>query len=318
MIILLTGAAGFIGFHAAKRLLSEGHQVIGVDNLNDYYDVSLKEARLAELKKYESFEFHKVDISDYEALEIATKGKEITHILHLAAQAGVRYSLDNPRAYVQANVMGHLNILEFARHSGTVAHIAYASSSSVYGDREDGPFRETDKVRSPASLYAATKLGGEMLAESYQRLYNIPQTGLRFFTVYGPWGRPDMAYYIFTDKIMKGEPIELYAPDKMRRDFTYVDDIVDVLPKILATPPKSGHEIYNLGNSKPNTLMQFVHAVETACGQKAEKIILRKQKGDVSNTFADVSTAECDFGFSPKMNLADGLMRFVEWYREYH
>jgi UDP-glucuronate 4-epimerase len=316
MIILLTGAAGFIGFHAANRLLSEGHQVIGVDNLNDYYDVSLKEARLAELKLHKGFEFHKVDISEHEALGRAVDGKGVTHILHLAAQAGVRYSLENPRAYVQANVMGHLNILEFARHSGTVEHIAYASSSSVYGDREDGPFRESDKVRTPASLYAATKLGGEMLAESYQRLYGIAQTGLRFFTVYGPWGRPDMAYFIFTDKIFKGEPITLFAPEEMRRDFTYIDDIVDVLPKILASPPKSGHEIYNLGNSKPNTLMQLVDAVEEACGQRAEKIILGKQKGDVSNTFADISASERDFGFKPRMGLGEGLKRFVDWFKE--
>lgn len=316
MIILLTGAAGFIGFHAARRLLYEGHHVIGIDSLNDYYDVSLKQARLAELKTYKAFEFHHVDISDHDALDVAAKGKGITHILHLAAQAGVRYSLDNPRAYVQANVMGHLNILELARHSGTLEHITYASSSSVYGDREDGPFAETDKVRSPASLYAATKLGGEMLAESYQRLYGIPQTGLRFFTVYGPWGRPDMAYFIFTDKIMKGEAITLFAPDEMRRDFTYVDDIVDVLPKILVSSPPSGHEIYNLGNSRPNTLMQLVSAVEAACGQEAEKIILGKQKGDVSNTFADVSAAERDFGFAPKTDLHEGVKQFVEWYMQ--
>jgi len=314
MIILLTGAAGFIGFHAARQLLSEGHQVIGVDNLNNYYDVYLKHARLAVLQKHDGFEFHKVDISDHAALGAAAKDKGITHILHLAAQAGVRYSLDNPRAYVRANVLGHLNILEFARHSDTVEHIAYASSSSVYGDREDGPFSETDKVRSPASLYAATR---EMLAESYQRLYGIAQTGLRFFTVYGPWGRPDMAYFIFTNKIMKGQPIKLFAPDEMRRDFTYVDDIVEVLPKILKSPPQSGHEIYNLGNSKPNTLMQLVDAVEAACGTEAEKIILGKQKGDVSNTFADVSAAERDFGFKPKMELDEGLKRFVEWYREF-
>jgi len=318
MIILLTGAAGFIGFHAAQRFLSEGHRVIGVDNLNNYYDVSLKKARLAELEKQAGFEFHKVDISDHEALSTAVNDKGITHILHLAAQAGVRYSLDNPRAYVKANVLGHLNILEFARHSGTVEHIAYASSSSVYGDREDGPFHETDKVRSPASLYAATKLSGEMLSESYQRLYGIAQTGLRFFTVYGPWGRPDMAYFIFTDKIMKGEPIDLYAPDEMCRDFTYVDDIINVLPTILATPPSSGHEIYNLGNSKPNTLMQLVEAVEAACGQEAKKIILGKQKGDVSNTFADVSAAERDFGFKPKMELTEGLKHFVKWYRNHN
>ncbi|WP_026942587.1 NAD-dependent epimerase/dehydratase family protein [Hellea balneolensis] len=316
MIILLTGTAGFIGFHAARRLLSEGHRVIGIDSLNDYYDVSLKYARLAELKSHENFEFYKVEISDHKALDVAAKDKGVTHILHLAAQAGVRYSLDNPRAYIQANVMGHLNILEFARHSGTVEHVAYASSSSVYGDREDGPFTETDKVRSPASLYAATKLGGEMLAESYQRLYGIPQTGLRFFTVYGPWGRPDMAYFIFTDKIMKGDPITLFAPDEMRRDFTYIDDIVDVLPKILSRPPSSGHEIYNLGNSKPNTLMQLVDAVEAACGRTGEKIILGKQNGDVSNTFADVSAAERDFGFAPKTDLHEGVKRFVEWYMQ--
>ena len=318
MIILLTGAAGFIGFHAARRLLSEGHQVVGVDSLNDYYDISLKQARLAALNKYDGFEFHKVDIFDYAALTLATKNKAITHILHLAAQAGVRYSIDNPRAYVKANVMGHLNILEFARHSGSVEHIAYASSSSVYGDREDGPFRETDEVRSPASLYAATKLSGEMLAESYQSLYGIAQTGLRFFTVYGPWGRPDMAYFMFTDKILKGEPVTLFAPEEMRRDFTYVDDIVDVLPKILGSPPKSGHEIYNLGNSKPNTLMQLVDAVEAACGQKAKKIILGKQKGDVSNTFADVSAAERDFGFCPKVTLKHGIPEFVKWFKEYY
>ena len=318
MIILLTGAAGFIGFHAAHRLLSEGHRVIGIDNLNDYYDVSLKQSRLVELEKHEAFEFHKIDISDHAALDTSVTGKGITHILHLAAQAGVRYSLDNPRAYVQANVLGHLNILEFARHSGTVEHIAYASSSSVYGDREDGPFKETDKVCSPASLYAATKLGGEMLAESYQRLYGIAQTGLRFFTVYGPWGRPDMAYFIFTDKIMKRQPITLFAPDEMRRDFTYVDDIVGVLPNILANPPASGHKIYNLGNSKPNTLMQLVEAVEAACGKQGEKIILGKQKGDVSNTFADVSAAERDFGFSPNMDLREGIERFVEWFGIQH
>ena len=318
MIILLTGAAGFIGFHAARRLLSEGHRIIGIDNLNDYYNVSLKQARLNELESHDQFEFYKVDISDYEALNIVASEKGITHVLHLAAQAGVRYSLDNPRAYVQANVLGYLNILEFARHSNTVEHIAYASSSSVYGDREDGPFKESDKVRSPASLYAATKLGGEMLAESYYRLYGIAQTGLRFFTVYGPWGRPDMAYFIFTEKIFKGEPMELYAPDEMQRDFTYVDDIVDILPTILKSPPTTGHEIYNLGNSKPNTLMQLVEAVELACGKTAEKIILGKQKGDVSITFADVSAATRDFGFSPKTELAEGLKRFVEWYRNYY
>jgi UDP-glucuronate 4-epimerase len=318
MTILLTGAAGFIGFHATRKLLAEGHDVLGVDNVNDYYDVALKRARLAELEKHKGFIFAEVDISDHMALSHIANGYAITHILHLAAQAGVRYSLDNPRAYISTNVLGHLNILEFARHSGTVEHIAYASSSSVYGERADGPFSEKDRVRSPNSLYAATKIGGEMLAESYNRLYHIPQTGLRFFTVYGPWGRPDMAYFIFTDKIFKGQPITLFAPEEMRRDFTYIDDIVEVLPKILQTPPKSGHEIYNLGNSKPNRLIRLVEEIEKACGQEAQKIIEGKQKGDVSSTFADISAAERDFGFSPKTDLSTGIPKFVDWYRGFY
>ncbi|WP_409432790.1 NAD-dependent epimerase/dehydratase family protein [Litorimonas sp. RW-G-Af-16] len=314
MKVLLTGAAGFIGYHAAKLLLAQGHQVIGVDNLNDYYDVALKRARLAQLNKLPNFEFHALELSDENCLA-AFQSYGITHILHLAAQAGVRYSLDNPRSYVKANVAGHLEVLEFARHCDTLEHLAYASSSSVYGERAGGPFAETDDVRSPASLYAATKLGGEMMAESYARLYNIPQTGLRFFTVYGPWGRPDMAYYIFTQKIFAGEPITLFAPDEMRRDFTFVDDIVSVFPKILTTPPKKGHAIYNLGNSQPNTLMQLVDAVESACGRTAEKIMKPKQKGDVSSTFADISAAQRDFGFAPRTVLSEGVPAFVAWYR---
>jgi UDP-glucuronate 4-epimerase len=321
MIVLLTGAAGFIGFHGAAKLLEAGHTVIGVDNLNEYYDVSLKKARLAQLEKYEGFEFHALDISVSGALEAALQGRQISHILHLAAQAGVRYSLENPRAYIASNVTGHLNILEYARHSGTVEHIAYASSSSVYGEREGGPFSETDRVRSPASLYAATKLSGEMLSESYARLYKLPQTGLRFFTVYGRWGRPDMAYFLFTQKILSGEPIRLFAPEVMRRDFTHVDDIVAVFPKILATPPVSNdapHEIYNLGNSKPNRLMQLVEAVEKACGRDAGKIIESQQKGDVTTTYADIGAASRDFGFDPKITLETGIPDFVEWYRSFY
>lgn len=321
MIILLTGAAGFIGFHGAVKLLEEGHTVIGVDNLNDYYDVALKKARLSQLERYKNFEFHALDISDAGALDAALEGRNVTHILNLAAQAGVRYSLENPRAYVASNVMGHLNILEYARHSGTVEHIAYASSSSVYGERQGGPFSETDRVRSPASLYAATKLSGEMIAESYARLYKLPQTGLRFFTVYGRWGRPDMAYFLFTQKILSGEPIRLFAPEVMQRDFTHVDDIVAVFPKILKTPPASKtapHEIYNLGNSKPNRLMQLVEAVEKACGREAEKIIEGQQKGDVTTTYADIEAASRDFGFHPKITLETGIPDFVEWYRDYY
>ena len=323
MKVLVTGAAGFIGFHATRELIAAGHEVVGVDNLNDYYDVSLKEARLRELKKLSAFDFHKLDISETGALETALGETPITHILNLAAQAGVRYSLDNPQAYVASNVMGHLNILEYARHSSTVEHVAYASSSSVYGERADGPFSEEDRVRSPASLYAATKLGGEMMAESYARLYKIPQTGLRFFTVYGRWGRPDMAYFIFTQKILSGEPITLFAPDIMQRDFTHVSDIVSVFPKLLATPPAAepdgtAHAIYNLGNSKPNQLMQLVEAVEESCGTEAEKIIKDQQKGDVTTTYADIKKAERDFGFQPKTTLQEGIPDFVDWYRAFY
>ncbi len=317
MNILLTGAAGFIGFHAAKHLLAEGHTVVGVDNLNDYYSTDLKLARLEQLTPFPNFTFIALDISEKGAIDTALSRTPITHILHLAAQAGVRYSLENPHSYIQSNVVGHLNILEYARHSKTVEHVAYASSSSVYGEREaEVGFKETDRVREPASLYAATKLSGEMLSESYARLYDIRQTGLRFFTVYGPWGRPDMAYWIFTEKILAGEPITLFAPDLMKRDFTYVDDIVGVLPSLLAkTPPR--HIIYNLGNSAPNTLHELVEAVETACGQKAEATILPQQPGDVRSTFADISAAKREFGFAPKTELQTGISEFVGWYREW-
>ena len=317
MDILLTGAAGFIGFHAAQRLLADGHRVVGVDNLNDYYSYALKKARLAQLEPFANFSLHTLDLSEKGALESALGETRITHILHLAAQAGVRYSLENPHSYIQSNVMGHLNVLEYARHSESVEHLAYASSSSVYGEREaETGFKETDRVREPASLYAATKLSGEMLSESYAQLYGIPQTGLRFFTVYGPWGRPDMAYWIFTEKILAGEPITLFAPDLMKRDFTFVDDIVDVLPTLLSKIPKA-HKIYNLGNSAPNTLHELVSAVETACGQKAKTTILPQQPGDVRSTFADTSAAKFDFGFTPTTDLQTGVSKFVDWYRDW-
>lgn len=320
MRVLLTGAAGFIGYYAAMSLLSEGHEVIGVDNLNDYYDVDLKRARLNRLQGVKGFQFYALDIAEDGALESALGKTKVTHILHLAAQAGVRYSIENPRSYVATNVMGHLNVLEYARHSESVEHIAYASSSSVYGEREGGPFSEGDTVRTPASLYAATKLSGEMLSESYAQLYKIPQTGLRFFTVYGPWGRPDMAYFIFTKKILAGEPITLFAPDIMQRDFTYVDDIITVIPKILTRPPEGEalHRIYNLGNSRPNRLMDLVGAVEDACGVKAITVIKGQQKGDVSSTYADVRAAARDFGFEPNVTLQKGISNFVEWYRDYY
>ncbi|GHA85241.1 UDP-N-acetylglucosamine 4-epimerase [Algimonas arctica] len=315
--ILVTGAAGFIGFHASQKLMASGFRVLGVDNLNDYYTPALKQARLNVLKAQPNFEFSELDISDHDALFRATEGTSLTHILHLAAQAGVRYSLENPRAYVDSNIVGHLNILELARHTPGLKHLAYASSSSVYGDRDGGPFHENDSVRKPASLYAATKLGGEMMAESYASLYGIPQTGLRFFTVYGAWGRPDMAYFIFTDRILNDQPITLFAPDKMRRDFTFVGDIVRILPTLMRMPPKTGHAIYNLGNNNPNTLMELVVAVEEACGREAKnKIILPKQAGDVSNTYANVDAAGRDFGFAPSTPLSEGVPKFVDWYRE--
>ena len=320
MIILVTGVAGFIGFHSAKTLLAEGYEVIGVDNLNDYYDVSLKNARLSLLKSHEKFAFHQLDLAVAGGLEAVLGDRPVTHILHLAAQAGVRYSLDNPRAYISSNVLGHLNVLEYARHLKTLKHFVYASSSSIYGERDAGAFSEQDVVRSPASLYAATKISGEMLSESYARLYGIPQTGLRFFTVYGPWGRPDMAYFIFTKKILAGEPITLFAPDVMRRDFTYVDDIMSVLPRILRSPPKADarHKIYNLGNSRPNRLIRLVEAVETACGRTATKIIEGQQKGDVASTYANIEKATQDFGFNPTTSLEDGISKFVEWYRDFY
>jgi len=316
MMILLTGVAGFVGYHAARRLLAEGHEVVGIDNLNDYYDRNLKQARLAKLKPEKGFTFYQVDLADSGALNCVSD-MPITHILHLAAQAGVRYSLDNPRSYIQSNVMGHLNVLEYARHTSTVEHIAYASSSSVYGEREPGQgFHESDRVREPASLYAATKLSGEMISESYAHLYDIPQTGLRFFTVYGPWGRPDMAYWIFTEKILAGEPITLFAPHIMQRDFTYIDDIVNILPKLLATPPKS-HDIYNLGNSAPNKLMDLVKTIEIACGRTAKTVVKPQQPGDVRTTFADISAANAVFGFTPQTSLQDGIPAFVDWYRHW-
>jgi len=321
MRIFLTGCAGFIGFHAALRCLAAGHTVIGLDNLNDYYDPALKAARLNVLKAHSQFSFHPVDLTDEAALNAAAKGKDITHILHLAAQAGVRYSLENPRSYIASNITAHLNVLELARHMESLEHLVYASSSSVYGDREGGDFTEDDIVRAPASLYAATKISGEMLAESYARLYGIAQTGLRFFTVYGPYGRPDMAYYIFIDKVMKGERITLYAPDDMLRDFTYIDDITDVLPQVLSRPPtvssQRQHEIYNLGNSSPLPLYDLVAAIEKALGLKAKIDIAPKQAGDVNRTFANIDKARRDFGFNPQTTLNDGIKACVDWHRAY-
>lgn len=320
MKILVTGAAGFIGFHLCKALLENGHQIVGVDNLNAYYDIKLKQGRLAVLAQYERFRFAHTDIADENALTTVANPEEIDVIVHLAAQAGVRYSIENPKAYVRSNLDGHMNVLEFARAAKGLKHLVYASSSSVYGDRTDGPFRETDRVRSPASLYAATKISDEVLSDSYVCLYKIPTTGLRFFTVYGAWGRPDMAYWIFTEKILKDEPITLFAAGEMSRDFTYIDDIVAGLQTIVKSPPQGDHphEIYNLGNSTPTPLMDLVAAVENACGKRAKKIHLPKQPGDVNATFADITKAKTTFGYNPKTNLKDGIPVFVDWYRSFY
>ncbi len=295
-------------------------QVVGVDNLNDYYDPQLKKSRLVRLAKYDKFRFSKLDLADDGALEQAVSPDEVSHIVNLAAQAGVRYSIDNPRAYVRSNLDGYINVLEFARAAKNLKHLVYASSSSVYGDRADGPFRETDPVTKPVSLYSATKISGEMLSESYVHLYGIPMTGLRFFTVYGAWGRPDMAYWIFTEKILKGEEIDIFAAGEMSRDFTYIDDIIDALKVIINTPPKGKHphEIYNLGNSTPTPLMDLVGAVEAACGVEAKKNFLPKQMGDVSKTFADISKAQNAFHYDPKTTIQAGIPVFVEWYRDFY
>ena len=321
MIILLTGAAGFIGFHAAMACLSEGHQVIGVDDVNDYYAPALKQARLAQLRAHKNFNFHQGDLSQPDPLK-AINPDQITHILHLAAQAGVRYSLENPRLYGQSNYIAHLEVLEFARRCDNLQHLVYASSSSVYGDRLEGPFSEAMPLGAPASLYAATKLGGEALAQSYSHLYDIAQTGLRFFTVYGPWGRPDMAYYIFTDKILRGEAVTLYAPEKMQRDFTYIDDIRAILPTILAASPQRQdnmrHVIYNLGHGQPRPLMDLVKSIEVACAKSARITLAPKQKGDVNHTFADIERARAVFNYSSPTNLEAGIEKFVAWYRNFH
>jgi UDP-glucuronate 4-epimerase len=316
MRILLTGVAGFIGFHAARALLARGDSVLGLDNLNAYYDPALKQDRLAEISLPNAFRFVRVDIADRDALAGAVGGFEPDVILHLAAQAGVRHSLENPAAYADSNLVGHLNILELAR-THPAARVIYASSSSVYGDRQDAPFRETDRCDSPASLYAATKRSGELMAECYSRLFGLSLTGLRFFTVYGPWGRPDMAYWMFTDAILRGEAIPLFNNGDMRRDFTDVRDVVEALLRIVDAPSRTGHELYNIGHAQPLSLRAFVGAIEAAVGRSARMDLAPMQPGDVHETFADVSKLERDFGFTPRIDVAEGIAEFVAWYRRY-
>lgn len=317
MPILVTGAAGFIGSHVCHRLLDRGEEVIGVDNLNDYYDPALKQARLAQLLERKGFSFRRLDIADEGALA-ALSGLGIRRIVHLAAQAGVRYSLDNPRTYIRSNVVGHLEVLEFCRALPGFEHLVYASSSSVYGGNRKAPFAEADKVDTPVSLYAATKKADELMSHTYAHLFAIPQTGLRFFTVYGPWGRPDMAYWLFTKAILEGRPIRVFNQGEMWRDFTYVDDVVEAVVKVLDTPPSGAvppSRLFNIGNNSPVRLGDFIDMLERLIGIEAKRQYEPMQPGDVECTYADVTELDRAIGFKPNTSIEDGLRKFVDWYR---
>jgi len=313
--VLVTGAAGFIGYHVAERLLTRGDQVVGCDNLNNYYAVSLKKARLDRLQGRDGFRFLRADVAEAAALDAVFAEGPFDAVCHLAAQAGVRYSLENPRAYAQSNLVGFLEILEQCRHRGT-GNLVYASSSSVYGANEKVPFAEADRVDRPVSLYAATKVANELMAYTYHHLYRLPVTGLRFFTVYGPWGRPDMALYGFTQKLLAGAPIDVYNHGDMERDFTYIDDIVAGVVKALDTP--LGCEVLNLGNSRAENLEHFIEVLAGALGVEAEKNYLPMQPGDVPRTFADGAKTRRLLGWAPTTSIAVGIPRFVAWYRDYH
>ena len=331
--ILLTGCAGFIGFHLSQRLLNEGCQVLGLDNLNPYYDVGLKKDRLALLESQKGFRFFKASLEDREAVAELFRKHAFDRVIHLAAQAGVRYSLEDPHAYVDSNLVGFINILEGCRHNG-VKHLIFASSSSVYGANTLKPFSVHHNVDHPVSLYAATKKAGELMAHTYSSLYGIPITCLRFFTVYGPWGRPDMAYYIFTRAILEEKPIQVFHYGKMKRDFTYIDDIVEGITRLVDKLPESDPEwtgekpnpgrsyapyrIYNIGNNRPVELMHFIRVLEEALGKEAKKEMLPMQPGDMVETYADVDDLMQEVGFRPATPIEEGLGRFVEWYRKYH
>ena len=313
--ILVTGAAGFIGFHLASRLLSENRAVIGLDNLNDYYDVNLKKARLALLEKNPNFRFEHMDIAHRESLERLFKEGAFETVLHMAAQAGVRYSIENPDAYTHSNLLGFANILECSRHYG-VRHLVYASSSSVYGGNTKLPFSEEYPVDKPISFYAATKRANELMAYTYAHLYGLASTGLRFFTVYGPWGRPDMAPFLFTKAILEGRPIDVFNHGDMQRDFTYIDDVVEMTLRIVRKPLPDTN-IYNIGGNGPVDLMHFIEMLEKSIGKKVKKNFLAMQSGDVRATFADTSRLERDYGLAPKTPLKKGVHHFVSWYKEY-
>ena len=330
MTILVTGAAGFIGFSVCQRLLARGERVLGLDNLNDYYAVSLKQDRVHELTRAhgQAFEFVKADFAERDELTAAIDGKDIDAIVHLGAQAGVRYSLHNPHAYVRSNLVGHLNLLEVGRHAN-ISHLVYASSSSVYGGNTKLPFSVEDRVDRPLSLYAATKKADELMSEAYANLYRFPLTGLRFFSVYGPWGRPDMAMWIFTKAILSGQPVMLFNNGDMRRDFTFIDDIVSGVVACLDNPPaddgqvKAGgstspHRLYNIGNHRSEELGRMVSLIEQACGREAIIELHPMQPGDVADTFADIDAISADLGFHPTTPIDEGIPKFVEWYRNYH
>jgi UDP-glucuronate 4-epimerase len=331
--VLLTGAAGFVGFHVTEALLAQGIAVLGIDSLNAYYDPALKQARLDRLTPRNGFSFERLDIADYDALQAAFARFRPDAVIHLAAQAGVRYSIEQPRAYSTANLDGFLSVLEACRHH-PVRHLIYASSSSVYGANAKVPFSEHDNADHPVSLYAATKRANELMAHSYAHLYGIPTTGLRFFTVYGPWGRPDMAYFKFTKAILEGRPIDVYAESEMSRDFTYIDDVSEAIVRLAACPPAPSPDfdpmkpdpataaapcrIYNIGNHTPVRLDRFISVIEEACGRAAIKRHLPMQPGDVVATYADVGALAARVSFSPSTSIEDGITRFVAWYRAFY
>ena len=319
---LITGGAGFIGFYLSKALLEKGAEVVGLDNLNDYYEVSLKEERLAILRKQEGYRFVKADLADKEAVFRLFAEYRPQIVVNLAAQAGVRYSIDNPDAYIQSNIVGFFNILEACRHY-PVEHLVFASSSSVYGGNKKVPFSTQDQVDQPVSLYAATKKSNELMAYAYSKLYQIPLTGLRFFTVYGPMGRPDMAYFKFAKRIMADEPIQIYNNGDMLRDFTYIDDIITGVENILCNPPSTdengaAYKIYNIGNNKPEKLMDYIAVLEKCLGKEAKKEFLPMQPGDVYETYADVTDLMRDYGFKPSTTIEEGLSKFAEWFKNYY
>ena len=323
MAILVTGAAGFIGLHVCETLLARGEQVIGVDNLNDYYDVALKQARLARLDGRPGFRFERLDIADTVAMQdFAARHHDVTHIVNLAAQAGVRYSIDHPRTYVRSNLDGFIEILELARFLPRCEHLVYASSSSVYGAASAVPFSPDERCDTPVSLYAATKRANELMAHTYSHLYRIKATGLRYFTAYGPWGRPDMAPYLFTHAVMTGQKLRVFNHGDMRRDFTYIDDIVAGTIAALDHPPADDgpapHRLYNLGNHRSEPLLDFIAAIERACNRKAELVFEPMQPGDVQETFADIAPIQQDLGYAPTTTIAEGVPRFVAWYRQYY